>query len=309
MNAIEVLGPSAELLATIERHRKRVWGLCYRMTGSRSDADDLSQEAIARAIERERNLAHREGLDGWLLRIATTVCLDHVRRLRIERRRSELVDPVEGPPLRSEDAAGRDPEAAVILRDDVRFAVVVALQQLPSRQRATLILHDVFDRSLAEVAATLDTNPNAAKALLARARARLARARQHTDVDVPVDRTVVERLAQAIEARSVDGFTALLAEDVWGVTDGGGIVRVAAKPVFGIRAVARGFASVVRRQPLPVAARIRVLNREPAVVVTLPSAGDTVFASVHAETRAGRIVALRVVRDPRKLAFLGVERS
>src|SRR5439155_7443661 len=124
-------------------------------------------------------------------------CLDHVRRLRIERRRSELVDPVvEGPPLRAEDAAGRDPEAAVILRDDVRFAVVVALQRLPSRQRATLILHDVFDRSLAEVAATLDTNPNAAKALLARARARLARARQHTDVDVPVDRTVVERLAQ-----------------------------------------------------------------------------------------------------------------
>jgi len=76
------------------------------MTGSRSDADDLSQEAIARAIERERNLAHREGLDGWLLRIATTLCLDHVRRPRIERRRSELVDPVEGPPLRSEDAAG-----------------------------------------------------------------------------------------------------------------------------------------------------------------------------------------------------------
>src|SRR2546426_3927853 len=277
MNAIEVLVPSAELLATIERHRTRVWGLCYRMTGSRSDADDLSQEAIARAIERERNLAHREGLDGWLLRLGTTVCLDHVRRLRIERRRSELVDPVEGPPLRSEDAAGRDPEAAVILRDDVRFAVVVALQRLPSRQRATLILHDVFDRSLAEVAATLDTNPNAAKALLARAR--LARARQHTDVDVPVDRTVVERLAQAIEARSVEGFTALLAEDVWGVTDGGGIVRVAAKPGFGIRAVARGVASLVRRQPLPVAARIRVLNREPAVVVTLPSAGDTVFAS------------------------------
>src|SRR5437867_3104982 len=204
MSAIEVLVPSAELLATIERHRKRVWGLCYRMTGSRGDADDLSQEAIARAIERERNLAHREGLDGWLLRIATTVCLDHVRRLRIERRRSELVDPVEGPPLRSEDAAGRDPGAAVLLRD---------------------------------------------------------------------------------------------------------IVRVAAKPVFGIRAVARGFASVVRRQPLPVAARIRLLNREPAVVVTLPSAGDTVFASVHAETRAGGIVALRVVRDPRKLAFLGVERS
>src|SRR5436190_14007783 len=239
MNAIEVLVPSAELLATIERHRKRVWGLCYRMTGSRSDADDLSQEAIARAIERERNLAHREGLDGWLLRIATTVCLDHVRRLRIERRRSELVDPVEGPPLRSEDAAGRDPEAAVILRDDVRFAVVVALQHLPARQRAALILHEVLDRPLAGVARALGTSPSAAKQLVVRARRALAAARVHTDVDVPVDRAVVDRLVHAIETRSVEAFTALLADDVWGVTDGGGRVRVSTKPVFGARAVGR----------------------------------------------------------------------
>jgi len=293
--------PSAALLATIERNRKRVWGLCYRMTGSRSDADDLAQEAIARAIEREGQVRREEGLDGWLFRIATTASLDHLRRRRTEPRPSELVDPVE-----SLEAAGPSPEHALILREDLRFAVVVALQSLPARQRAALILHHVFDRPLAEVADTLGTNANNVKALLARARGTLARARRHTDVDVPVDRAVVDRLVHAIEARSVEAFTALLAEDVWGVTDGGGVIRVAAKPVFGIRAVARGFASVNRRQPLPVAAQVRVLNGEPAVVVTVPAAGGPPFASVHVETRAGRIVALRVVRDPRKLAHLQV---
>jgi len=295
--------PSGALLATIERNRRRMWGLCYRMTGSRSDADDLAQEAIARAIEREAQVEDRDKLDGWLLRVATTACLDHLRRRRIERRLTELVDPLET--RAPGDVPDRiDPERALLLREDVRFAVVVALQRLPARQRAALVLHEVFDRPLVEVAETLGTNPNNVKALLARARGALARERRHADVDVPADRAVVDRLVAAIEARSVEAFRELLAEDVWGVTDGGDRVPVARKPVFGIRAVARGFASVDRRQPLPVSARLRVLNGEPAVVVTLPAAGGAVFASVHVETRAGRIVALRVVRDPQKLAYL-----
>jgi len=290
--------PSAALLATIERSRKRLWGLCYRMTGSRADADDLCQESIARAIEREAQLRNGERIDGWLFRIATTTCLDHVRRRRIARRATALVDPIETEPI-------ADPETALILRDDVRFAVVVALQRLPARQRAALVLHDVLDRPLAEIALALGTNPNAVKALLARARTTLVAARRHADVDVPVDAAVVERLLQAIRTRSVEAFSALLADDVWGVTDGGGVVRVASKPVFGVRAVSRGFTSVNRRQPLPIAAHVRVLNGEPTIVVTVPAVGDAVMASVHAETRHGQIVALRVVRDPRKLAYLG----
>src|SRR5689334_24846045 len=115
--------PSAALLAAIERGRKRVWGLCYRMTGSRADADDLSQESFARAIERETQVRERDRLEGWLLRLATTVCLDHLRRQTIARRATDLVEPLP-------DAAPivADPERTLLLRDDVRFAVVVALQ-------------------------------------------------------------------------------------------------------------------------------------------------------------------------------------
>jgi RNA polymerase sigma-70 factor (ECF subfamily) len=288
------------VLAAVERCRKRLWAHCYRMTGRRADADDLSQEAIARAIERVDDLRGTSP-EAWLFRIATTVCLDHLRRQRRTRAITELVDPVT-----FDDVAARDagPEAAVLLRDDIRLAVVAALQRLAPKQRAVLLLHDVCGLPLAEIADTVHTNENAAKATLHRARAALERARGRTDVDVPVDPDVVERLARALESRSVDALAALLADDVWGVVDGGGVVRVATRPTFGARALVRRFANLARRVPVPVACRVVRLNGEPAVLATLPSAGGAVFASVHVETRGGRIVAMRVVRDPAKLVPL-----
>lgn len=289
------------VLAAVERCRKRLWAHCYRMTGRRAEADDLSQEAIARAIERADALDDDDAVEGWLFRIATTVCLDHFRREQRTRLVTELVDPITfddvlGPPA--------DPEATAILRDDVRLAVVAALQHLAPKQRAVLLLHDVCGLSLAEAGSTIGTNGNAAKATLHRARATLDRARGRSDVDVPVDLEVVERLARALESRAVDELAALLADDVWGVVDGGGVVRVATRPTFGARALVRRFGNLSRRVPMPVECRVVRLNAEPAVLVTVPSAGHTVFASVHVETRDGHIVAMRVIRDPAKLVLL-----
>jgi len=293
--------PTTPVLAAVERQRKRLWAHCYRMTGRRADADDLSQEAIARAIERAGELVDPTHAEAWLFRIATTVCLDHLRHeARIERV-TDLVDPVAFDDVAAPPAS---PEEATILRDDVRFALVAALQRLAPKPRATVLLHDVCGLPLVDVADAVASNPNAVKAMLHRARATLARVRRQTTIDVPVDRTVVELLAHALESRSVEALRALLADDVWGVVDGGGIVRVAAKPTFGARALVRRFDNLSRRVPVPVACRVVRLNGEPAVLVTVPSAGHAVFASVHVETRDGRVVAMRVVRDPVKLAPL-----
>src|SRR5262249_28560970 len=240
------LSRATTVLAAVERCRKRLWAHCYRMTGGRAEADDLSQEAIARAIERADDLHDGAAAEGWLFRIATTVCLDHLRRERRARALTELVDPVAFDDVPAPPA---DPEATALLRDDVRLAVVAALPQLAAKQRAALLLHDVCGLSLAEVASTIGTNGNAAKATLRRARAALDRARGRTDVDVPVNFEVVERLARALESRSVDALAALLADDVWGVVDGGGIVRVASRPTFGARTLLRRFANLSRRVP------------------------------------------------------------
>jgi len=286
--------------AAIEGCRKRLWAHCYRMTGRRAEADDLSQEAIARAIERADDLQDERAVEGWLFRIATTVCLDYLRRAHSVHGLTELVDPVAFEDI-SEMVAG--PEATVLLREDVRLAVVAAVQHLTPKQRAVLLLHDVCGLPLAEVATAIHTKENAAKATLHRARARLERARGRADGDVPVDAEVVERLAHALEQRSVDALAMLLADDVWGVVDGGGVVPVASRPTIGTRALLQRYLNLSRRVTLPVVCKVVQLNAEPAVLVTLPDL-NAVFASVHVETRGGRIIAMRVVRDPAKLAPL-----
>jgi RNA polymerase sigma-70 factor (ECF subfamily) len=196
------------------------------------------------------------------------------------------------------------PEAVLLQREEVRLALVVAFQSLAPKQRAVLLLHDVCGLPLAEAAVALGTNGNAAKATLRRARAGLARARGRADVDPQADADVVERLARALEERSVDALALLLADDVWGIVDGGGVVKVASRPTVGARALLRRFIGLERRVAQPVACRVVRLNGEPAVLVSLPAAAGAVFASVHVETREGRIATMRVVRDPAKLAPL-----
>jgi len=289
------------VLAAVERCGRRLWAHCYRMTGRRAEADDLSQAAIARALERGDDLHDEAAVDGWLFRIATTVCLDHLRRVKRVHGLTELVDPVVlddlmGPP--------GGPETSLLLREDVRIAIVTALQHLAPRQRAVLLLHDVCELPLAEVASTLGTNGNAAKAALHRARAALDRARGGTAVDARVDAELVERLARALEDRSVDALAALLSDDVWGIVDGGGVVPVASRPTVGASALLRRFANLSQRVGQQVACHVVQLNAEPAVLVTLPESGGAIFASVHVEAHGGRIVAMRVVRDPAKLAPL-----
>jgi RNA polymerase sigma-70 factor (ECF subfamily) len=209
-------GQALRVQAALERNHRRLWAICYRMTGLRADADELAQEAATRAIERSAQ-ATGEDPTGWLLSLTTRLCIDHLRQKKIERRASELIDPLAG----SEWVIGEvAPEAVALLREDIRCAVVVALRQLSGRQRAVLILHDVCERSLDEIAKFLGTNANAAKAVLRRARVALSAVHVHDTVDVPVDQDVVEEFARAIEAGSLDRLAELLAFDVWGVVDG-----------------------------------------------------------------------------------------
>lgn len=288
------------LLATIERNRRRVWAVCYRMTGNRADADDLSQEAIARAIERADQIAG-EDPTGWLLRLTTRLCIDHLRHREVRRRLTELVDPLCGTEW-TVDADRPSADNLLVLREDIRFAIVVALQSLSPRQRAALVLRDVCGLSLTEVALALDSNDNAVKALLQRARVALAQARHRTDGDVPADASAVERFAEAIRSGSVDRISALFADDVWGVADGGGIVVTAKKPTFGRATVAKQWANAqTKLGGAAVTAEVLLVNGEPAILIRLAGAPDVIVALVHLETRAGLVTAQRVLRDPLRL--------
>ncbi|PJE08637.1 RNA polymerase subunit sigma-70 [Mycobacterium sp.] len=192
---------------------------CYRMLGSVHDAEDLVQETYLRGWRGYSAFEERAALRTWLYRIATTACL------RVLENRARRVLPLDAPIDDSEwlepipdTYLYQAPEDALFVRQSVRLAVMTALQELPARQRAVLILRDVVQFSAAEVAELLETTPAAVNSSLQRARGRLAEiAPDEDDVSEPEDaarRDLVDRYCAAFENADMAALTELLQEDV-----------------------------------------------------------------------------------------------
>ena len=201
---------------------------CYRMLGSVQDAEDLVQETYLRGWRGYEAFEERAALRTWLYRIATTACLralqNRARRVLPAGLGAASVDPEvdidaskAGYPWLEPIPDTLTPEAAVTARQSIRLAVVTALQELPARQRAVLILRDVVQFSAAEVAELLETTPAAVNSALQRARAHLAEVAPSDDITEPEDRQIlalVERYCAAFENGDMAALTALLQADV-----------------------------------------------------------------------------------------------
>lgn len=209
-------------------YRRELLAHCYRMLGSVHEAEDLVQETLLRAWRAfDRYDPERASLRTWLHRIATNACLTALRGRARRPLPSDLVAPNpdpdarmvvgEVPWLQPVPDALLDPATVVAARGSLRLALVAALQLLPPRQRAILLLRDVLGRPAAEVAETLATTPAAVNSGLQRARARLgAVAVREEQVAEPADpdrRALVDRYVAAFERADVDALTRLLTAD------------------------------------------------------------------------------------------------
>ena len=216
--------------AELEQHRAALTGHCYRMLGSPFDADDAVRDTMVRAWRSIDRFDRRSSLRTWLYRIATHVCLEVLahrsrRTLAIDdgppgtldgpldtRPRTHWLEPV--PDARA-IPADADPAEQAVLRHTLRLAFVAALQHLPAKQRAALILTDVLGWSAAEVAESLETTPASLDSVLQRARATLAEkdpAAPRTTLS-PAQAALVDRYVACFERYDVDALTALLTED------------------------------------------------------------------------------------------------
>jgi RNA polymerase sigma-70 factor (ECF subfamily) len=207
-----------------ELHRGELLAFCYRMAGSFHEAEDLVQETMLRAWRaQERYDPARASIRTWLYRIATNVCLSALEGRARRPLPSGLGAPSDDPgaPLTPAlDVPWLQPFPDVRvdtgLRADMRLALVAALQAVPPRQRAVLILRDVLDFSAAEVAAQLGTTVPAVNSALQRARsaaADLGEVEGVREPDDPEARAVVDRYLQAFEAADVPGLVRLLTDD------------------------------------------------------------------------------------------------
>jgi RNA polymerase sigma-70 factor, ECF subfamily len=218
-------------IADLELHRTALTGHCYRMLGSPADAEDAVQETMVRAWKGLERFDGRSSLRTWLYRIATNVCLDALAaRARRGRPMEEgpagtVQDPLETRPRTHwlepvPDAmaipADGDPFEQAAMRQSIRLAFVAALQHLPPRQRAALILAEVLGWSAAEIGSCLEMSVAAANSALQRARATLASRNVSVSGDplTGEEADLLDRYVDAFHRYDVDGLVALLREDV-----------------------------------------------------------------------------------------------
>lgn len=209
------------------RYRRELLAHCYRMSGSVHEAEDLVQETFLRAWRAAGDFEGRSSVRTWLYRIATNVCLTNLEGQPRRPMPAGLGTPdsLAGEALHSDSEIPwlepvPDTSVVVAERDSIRLAFVAALQHLPARQRAVLILRDVLRWSAAEVAAALETTPAAVNSALQRAHAQMAE-RGLTEDTVQPDLTaaqsrLLEQYTDAFWRKDVDRIVSLLtAEAVW----------------------------------------------------------------------------------------------
>ena len=223
----------APAFGELEQHRRELTAYCYRMLGSPFEAEDAVQETLLRAWRSLDSFEGRAALRSWLYRIATNVCLDMLKGRERRARPMDLGparEPIEAnlnalpevtwiEPV-PEDAVvpEGDPADVAVARETIRLAFVAALQHLPPRQRAVLILCEVLRWKANEVAELLDTSVASVNSALQRARATL----DSTNVSVTdasrssldgADRELLARYVEAFERYDMDALTALIRED------------------------------------------------------------------------------------------------
>lgn len=225
-----------DFLSQANPYRRELLAHCYRMVGSVHDAEDLVQETMLRAWRAYDRFEGRSSLRTWLYRIATSACLTSLEsRVRrplptglgqpasdpdaplVERREVPWLEPIPDTMVEAEDG---DPAAIVAQRESIRLALVAALQHLPPRQRAVLILRDVLRWRAAEVAELLGTSTAAVNSMLQRARAQLEQVSPSQDEVVEpssaAQRELLDRYVTAFQDYDVAAIVELFTKDaVW----------------------------------------------------------------------------------------------
>ncbi|WP_153030573.1 sigma-70 family RNA polymerase sigma factor [Amycolatopsis sp. YIM 10] len=229
-------GVEGDFLTQADPYRRELMAHCYRMLGSVHDAEDLVQETYLRAWRAYDRFEGRSSLRTWLYRIATSACLTALE----SRGRRPMPTGLGAPGCEPEDdlqerhevpwlepvpdaltgADGADPAAIVTSRESIRLALVAALQHLPARQRAVLILRDVLKWRAAEVAELMDISTAAVNSILQRARAQLEKIapteNEVTEPSAAGQRELLDKFVTAFEAKDIPAIISLFTEDaVW----------------------------------------------------------------------------------------------
>ena len=277
-------------------HRGRLLGLAYRMLGSRSDAEDVVQDAYFRfaGAQDVRNT------EAFLVTIVTRLCLDRLKSAKAQR--EVYVGPWLPEPVF--DADGLSPEAATELADDLSFALLLALDRLSPLERAAFLLRDVFDRPFSEVAQMLDRSEAACRQLAARARRGLRYERPAPSAPPENHARLLSAFGEAVTSGDISHLASLLREDAVAISDGGGRKPAALKPIIGAEKIARLFIGLAAKNAgRDIRIVPTVVNGSIGALLYMDGEIDhTLSMAIDGE----KIAAIYLVRNPDKLRHVSV---
>jgi RNA polymerase sigma-70 factor (ECF subfamily) len=287
----------------IERSRRRLINLSYRLLGSLADAEDVVQETYMRwyampAGDR-RAIASP---DAWLTTVASRLSLNVLTSARVRRESyvgEWIPEPVPGSAVWSDARTGGitgDPADRITLDESINMAFLVVLESMTPAERVAFILHDVFCYTFAEVGEIVGRSPGACRQLASSARHRIRESRVSSTPTAEQARTI-GRFKQAWESGDIDSLVGLLAPDVTATSDGGGRVSTVIRPVVGVHEIVDAFVRL-KRVFSDVTILERTVNGQPGLIAQR----DGVTISVYAfELEDGLIKHIWTIRNPEKL--------
>jgi RNA polymerase sigma factor (sigma-70 family) len=301
---------------TYDNDKRFLWGLCYRMTGSAADADDIVQETFVKALEKPP-VDLEAPLRPWLVKVALNLSRDQLRR----RRRREYFGPWLPSPVLTEDdgplavdeptAPDMSPGVRYDLQESISLAFLLALEALTPVQRAVLLLRDVFDYSTTETATTLDMTEINVKVTLHRARRIISSYDKDRAITLNKDhvelRRTLEQFLSYLAKGDVQALERLLTKDVVLVSDGGGEINALAAPMVGRAKVSRLITKLYEAYRNVTSTSLHLINGQPAVVIERSKVepGHASFYTMHCEIdKSSQMRRLNFVFSPSKLSAL-----
>jgi RNA polymerase sigma-70 factor (ECF subfamily) len=280
-------------LETFQAVRPRLFGIAYRMLGSATEAEDLVQDAWVRWQGTDRDAVREPA--AFLATVVTRLALTALDSARA--RREVYVGPWLPEPVLTDD----DPALGAERNEALSLAVLTLLEKLTPAERAAFVLHEAFDYPFRQVAEVLEISEANARQLASRARAHLDRERA-APVDPVEQQRLLEAFVDAAQRGDLEALEAVLAEDVIALSDGGGVVLAARKPVEGRERVARFLLGILDKFARDIEAVPAIVNGEPGFIGIRDGEPMAVWT---VEIGANGIRRFLNVMNPAKLSRIG----